>query len=61
MKKRKGGIEISMEDYAKSLQEIQVRDAKVDEPLPRDELKVFRKFVGKLNWLAANTRPDLAI
>ena len=50
-----------MEDYAKSLEEIQIRDAKVDKPLTRDELKVLRKFVGKLNWLAANTRPDLAI
>ena len=61
VKKVKEGIEISMEDYAKSLEEIQIRDAKADEPLTRDELKVFRKFVGKLNWLAANTRPDLAI
>ena len=61
MKKLKDGIEISMEDYAKSLEEIQIRDAKADETLTRDELKVLRKFVGKLNWLAANTRPDLAI
>ena len=61
VKKVKEGIEISMEDYAKSLEEIQIRDAKADEPLTREELKVFRKFVGKLNWLAANTRLDLAI
>ena len=61
VKKVKEGIEISMEDYAKSLEEIQIRDAKADEPLTREELKVFRKFVGKLNWLVANTRPDLAI
>ena len=50
-----------MEDYAKNLEEIQIRDAKADELLIREELKVFRKFVGKLNWLVANTRPDLAI
>ena len=61
VKKVKEGIEISMEDYAKSLEEIQVRDAKADEPLTREEIKVFRKFVGKFNWLVANTRPDLAI
>ena len=61
VKKVKGGIEISMEDYAKSLEEIQIRDAKADELLTREELKVFRKFVGKFNWLVANTRPDLAI
>ena len=50
-----------MEDYAKSLEEIQIRDTKADEPLTREELKVFRKFVGKLHWLLANTRPDLSI
>ena len=61
VKKVKEGIEISMEDYAKSLEEIQIRDAKADEPLTREELKVFKKIVEKWNWLAANTRPDLAI
>ena len=50
-----------MEDYAKSMEDIQIREAKADEMLTRDELKVFRKYVGKLNWLAANARPDLAI
>ena len=46
VKKIKEGIEISMEDYAKSLEEIHIRDAKVDEPLTQDEFKVLRKFVG---------------
>ena len=50
-----------MENYAKSLEDIQIREANADETLTRDELKIYRKFVGKLNWLAANTRPDLAI
>ena len=36
VKKVKDGIEISMEDYAKSLEEIQIRDAKADETLTRD-------------------------
>ena len=49
MKRVKDGIEISMEDYAKSLEEIQIRDAKADQTLTRYELKVLRKFVGKLN------------
>ena len=61
VEKVKKGIEISMEDYAKSLEEIQIREAKADEILTKEELKVYRKFVGKLNWLAVNTRPDLAI
>ena len=29
--------------------------------LTREELKLLRKSVGKLNWLATNTRPDTAI
>ena len=29
--------------------------------MTKDELKVLRKYIGKLNWLAANTRPDKAI
>ena len=61
MKKVKDGIEKSMEDYAKSLEEIKIRDAKADETLTRYEVNFFRKFMGKLNWLAANVRPDLAI
>ena len=36
-------------------------EAKADEILTKEELKVFRKFVRKLNWLAASTRPVLAI
>ena len=61
VEKVKDGIQISMEDYAKSLEEIQIRDAKADETLTRDELKVLRKYIGKLSWLATNTRPDLTI
>ena len=61
VKKTEGGIEISMNDYAGSLEKINVRDGKADEPLTREEIKVFRKYVGKLNWLASNTRPDLSV
>ena len=61
VRKVDGGIEISMEDYAKSLETIAIREGSQDDPLTREELKVLRKYVGKLNWLAANTRPDLAI
>ena len=53
VKKVRKGIEISMEDYTKSLEQIQIREAKADETLTKQDLKVFRKFVGKLNWLAA--------
>ena len=50
-----------MEDYAESLEEIEIRDDRSDETLTREELKLLRKFVGKLNWLASNTIPDIAI
>jgi hypothetical protein len=56
-----GSIVISMKDYAKSLEEIKIREDRSDENLTREEMKVLRKYVGKLNWLAANTRPDIAI
>ena len=56
------GITISMEDYAKSLEFLdEIRDAKGDESLTKTEMQIYRKFTGKISWLAANTRPDLAI
>ena len=55
-------IELSMEDYAASLEQItEIRQDKKEEVLSKSELKLFRKYVGKINWLAENTRPDLAI
>ena len=51
-----------MEDYADSIEDIkEIRKVKKDVPLTKIELKSFRKYVGKLNWLAENTRPDLPI
>jgi hypothetical protein len=55
------GIEISMEDYAKTIEKLEnIRVAKPDDILTRTELQVFRNYTGKLSWLAANTCPDLA-
>merc|ERR1712101_34810 len=55
------GIEISMEDYANSITEIQdIRKANRTEPLTKAELKEYRKYTGKLSWLAQGTRPDLS-
>ena len=50
-----------MDEYAESLEEIKIREGKSDEELTRDELKVLQKYVGKLNWLAANTRPNITV
>ena len=61
IKKVENGIEISMDEYAESLEEIKVREGKSDEELTREEMKFLRKYVRKLNWLAANTRLDIAI
>jgi hypothetical protein len=61
IEKTANGIEISMEDYAKSMEKIEeIRIAKPDDPLTRPDLAVCRKYTGKLSWLASNTSPDLA-
>ena len=62
IEKTKVGITISIEDYANSLELIEeIRAVKGDELLTRTENQLYRKFTGKISWLAANTRPDLAI
>ena len=52
-------IVVSMEDYAKSLEKIEIRKGMLDNSLT--EMKIFKKYVGMLSWLASNTRPNLAI
>ena len=54
-------IELSMNDYAASLEDVEIREDKSDDKLTREEMRVLRKYVCKLSWLATNTRPDLAI
>ena len=54
-------IIVSMNAYADSLQPIQdFRKVQNEELLNDLELNVYRKFTGKLLWLAENCRPDLA-
>merc|ERR1712243_492428 len=56
-----GKIEVAMEDYAESIQEIkEIRKVKRDEKLTKAELKEYRKYTGKISWLAQGTRPDLS-
>ena len=50
-----------MDEYVESLQEIKVQEDRSYEELTRDELKVSRKYVDNLNWLAANMKPDILI
>ncbi|XP_068214069.1 uncharacterized protein [Palaemon carinicauda] len=55
-------IVISMENYDNSIKDIQdIRKAKPDDPLTKQENKVYRKYAGKISWLAANSIPDLSI
>ena len=50
-----------MENYADSLNEIkEIRNASRTEKLTKAELKEYRKYTGKISWLAQGTRPDLS-
>ena len=61
VKTKDGKIELSMEDYAESIKEItEIRKANRDEALTKPELKEYRKYTGKISWLAQGTRPDLS-
>merc|ERR1711881_837522 len=61
VKTNDGNIEISREDYADSINEIkEIRKASRTEKLTKAELKEYRKYTGKLSWLAQGTRPDLS-
>ena len=57
------GIIINQINYAKEIEEIQIdssRLANPDDSLTEQELKSVRSVIGKLSWLATQTRPDLA-
>ena len=54
-------IVVSMNDYASSILPIQdIRKGKKSDLLNEKERSLFRKYVGKISWLAENTRPDLS-
>ena len=55
------GIEIEMQDYVNSLDEVrEIGKADKEDPLTKAELKVYRKMTGKLSWLANSTHPHLS-
>ena len=43
------------------MEKLKIREGKSDEMLTDTELKIFNKYIGKHNWLALNTRPDLSV
>ena len=56
-----GKIDISQNEYMQSLQLIPKKlDYGPDTPLSNVELKMCRSSIGKLNWLATQTRPDIS-
>ena len=55
------GIEIQMEDYVESLEEMkEIQKADREEDLTKLEMKEYRKMTGKLAWLTNSTRLDLS-
>ena len=61
VKAENGKIQVSMEDYVYSVEEIkEIRKADRTEKLTKAELKEYRKYTGKISWLSQGTRPDLS-
>merc|ERR1712002_83521 len=61
VKAGKEKIEVSMEDYAGSVEPIkEIRNVGISEKLTNLELKEYRKYTGKISWLAQGTRPHLS-
>ena len=55
-------VKMSMKDYAGIITEIEeIRTGEKMEALTKIENKLYRKYVGKISWLAENCRPDLSI
>ena len=54
-------IVISMEEYAKSLEKLEIIRGSSEEELTETELRIYKKYIGKLKWLVSNMRPDLAV
>ena len=53
-------IWVDQNEFTKSLKTHKYSSTCNDEPVSRDEMKLFRQSVGQLNWAATQSRPDLA-
>ena len=63
LKATSSGIYVAQEKYRESLQELEIPSARCKEntsPITEEEREMLRSVIGKLNWLAISTRPDLA-
>ena len=59
--KKENRVVKSMEEYARSLEKLNIRNGRLEEELARAELMVYRKPIGKFSCLASNKRPYLAV
>ena len=50
-----------MEEYARSLEKLEIRKGSFDNKFIDVKMKMYRKYRGMLTWLASNTRLDLSV
>ena len=61
VKQTEEGIEINQAKFCESISQIPVNNKRETErPLDKNEYKLFRGAIGKINWLQGSTRPDLS-
>ena len=63
MKETNNGIYVEQQKYMEDLKELEImstRSREKDSPINEDERETLRSVIGKLNWLATQTRPDLS-
>ena len=63
LRQTNNGIYGHLNNYSQSLVEIEIQSDRLkekDSPLSREESDLLRSVIGKLNWLATQTRPDLS-
>ena len=59
--KEKGDIHISQKSYSKDKLVInKINNKNKGERLNEEEMTEYRSWLGKLNWMSQNTRPDLS-
>jgi hypothetical protein len=63
LKRTNNGIYATQQKYTEGLQELEIQPTRFkekDSPINDDEREMLRSVIGKLSWLATQTRPDLS-
>ena len=50
-----------MEEYASSLERLEIRKGSFDNKLTDVEIKMYSKYIGMLTWITSNTRLDFSV